>query len=502
MHIDTEAAKQNQTPRRDLFFPLALAYLVLPNLIFLTTWLRPVIGIPVAVIVTLGAGRLIWRSRDLVFRPRLSRQAFYFVLALAFFWTVIGGVGGVVPQSPDYYKHNLLVNDLVHSNWPVQYLQPGGEKNYLCYGMGYYLLPSFGGKLLGDGAVAGLTFGWTLAGMVLLFYWVATFNRKPYSTLVIFLLFAVTGVLWMLFKQHGLPGMSGATDLENKMKDLGLLYSYNDSFTRFQYQPQHALVGWLGAAVLYERLWVNINPSGAVLVWAVGLLWSPLSCLGLLLVPLAALRRVRWQSYFEPVNLLAGGLLLLVMGIYFQGHVPLAERGPIWKFASGCDWLVFYPTFLALQLSAVFFIFLADRRYNLLSGMRPLFLTGAGWLVLLPLYKVGYFGDLRLQASAPALLFVALAASCCWQSDAFCLKRPLFVLLTGSILIGAIYPLGRPWHNLWLNKHDCSYANTVRIWGSRNLSELCAPNIKDLGYDFGSQYLGRTNSAAARWLLR
>lgn len=502
MHLNIETAKESQTPRRDWFFPLALSYLLLPNLIFLATWLRPVIGIPAAVICALGAARLIWSSRGLEFRPRLSRPAFCFVLGLAFFWTVMGGVGGVVPQSSDYYKHNLLVNDLVHSIWPVQYLQPGGEQNFLCYGLGYYLLPTLGGKLLGTGDVAGLTFGWTLAGLFLLFYWVATFNGRPYSTLVIFLMFAVTGVLWMLFKQQGLPGIFGATDLEDKIKELGLLYSYNDSFTRFQYQPQHALAGWLGAALLYERLWRNSNPRGVVFVWAVGLLWSPLSCLGLLLVPLAALRRVRWQAYFEPVNLLAGGLLLLVMGIYYQGHVPLAERGPIWKYAAGAEWLAFYVAFLALQLSAVVFIYLADRKYEVLSGLRPLFLAGAGWLVLLPLYKIGYYGDLRLQASAPALLFVALAAGHCWHSEAFSWKRPLFVFLSGSILIGAIYPLVRPWHNLWFNKNDCSYANIVRVSGSRNLTELTAPNRKDSGHDFASQYLGRTNSVAARWLLR
>lgn len=85
MHLNIETAGDSQTPRRDWFFPLALAYLLLPNLIFLTTWLRPMIGIPAAIICALGAGRLIWSSRGLAFRPRLSGPAFCFVLGLAFF---------------------------------------------------------------------------------------------------------------------------------------------------------------------------------------------------------------------------------------------------------------------------------------------------------------------------------------------------------------------------------------------------------------------------------
>lgn len=476
---------------RDFFLTLALIYLALPNVVFISTWLRPQIGIPAAVIVAFCVFRLVKFSVP----KNVSPLTIGLVLTAALFWMLFGGVGGVLPQSSDYIKHNLLFHDLVVSAWPVNYSGAGAGKNYLCYGLGYYLMPALGGKMFGAAMVPLLSFAWTFAGLALFFFWVATFDHTPGKTLPLFLGFAVTGIVWLQFKQHGIPGLISADGLEIKLKQLGLYFSYNDSFTRFQYQPHHALTGWLGAALLYEMLCVKKNPAGVFFVWTMCLLWSPLSCIGLLLVPLAALNRVHWQYYFEPVNLIGGGVLLAIMGIYFQGHVPLAESGAIWKFSSGAEWVAFYFLFLALELSTLLFIFLLERKYRLLGDLRPLFFIGAIFLLLLPLWKMGHNSDLRMEASAPALLFAALAAGRCFQSGIS--QRPLMCGLIACLLIGAIYPIMRPWRIFHFHPKNFSYETIVQLNGYKNLSEL-----RDLEFNSSLQYLGRPDSAAARWLLR
>ena len=328
------------------------------------------------------------------------------VVALAGLWTLIIGVGGVFPQTFDYMKHNLLFHDLTTMPWPLNYPHDGGS-NYLCYGLGYYLVPAAGGCLLGAGTVPGLTFLWTFAGLVLFFYWAATLTTSPVKTLAAILFFATTGVLWLVFKRHGLPGLISPDGLETRLLNNGLYFNYNDSFTRFDYQPQHALASWLGAALMLEQLWRRSSPRGVVFLWAACLLWSPMTCLGLLLISPATLRRVRWLDYFEPVNLLGGGVLIVIMGIYFQGHLALSDSGFIWKFSTGLEWLYFYALFVGLTLSPLLFMVLFEQKYRVLGEWRPLFFTAAAALVLLPLYKIGFAGDLRLQASAPALLILA-----------------------------------------------------------------------------------------------
>jgi hypothetical protein len=349
--------------------------------------------------------------------------------------------------------------------------------------------------------VAPLTFLWAFAGVTLFFYWLATSGGSPWKTLLIVQLFAATGIAWLILKRHGLPALMGKEGLELKLRQLGLYNSYNDSYTRFNFSPQHALCGWLVAAVFYEMLWMRKAARGAVFIWAAGLFWSPLTGPGLLLVPLAALKRVPWHKYFEPVNLIGGGSLLALLAIYFQGRISLSDSGtidgPIWKLSAGTGWILYYALFLVLHLSALLLIYLIDRKYRILGDLVPLFIASAVVLILLPLYKLGYCGDLLMQASGPGLLFVALAASRCLQSPQFALKRRLFAFLVVLCLPGAMYPVGRFCHNLLNNSNDLSYSNIVQKYPFENLAKL-----DDGDFHAGKQYLGHPESLASRWLLK
>jgi len=484
--------------RRDPFASLALAYLLLPSLVFFLTWLRPCIGLPAAA-VALAAWSQFWRKDVSVEpRPRLTPGNWIFVLTLAGLWTLLAGIGGFLPQASDHEKHNLVFHDLLAQTWPVYYVH-GAESNYLCYGMGFYLPPALAARWLGANWLPALTFLWAFAGVALFFYWVATFSRSPRKTLAIFLVFATTETLWHMFLHvlHGPRLGERGLAITDSLVRLGVGSDYSDSWMSLQYRPQHVISAWLGAALFYDLFWRRRSARGAGLVWAACLFWSPLMCLGLLLVPLTGWKRWRGQGLIEPVN---GGaaIALAVLAVYYQGHVGLSEAGPIWKFSSGGNWLVLAPVFLVLQLSPMLFIYLADRKYDLLGELRPLFQGSFLLLLLLPLYKIGYYGDLRLQAGTTALLFAALAASRIFQHADFSWKRPWFALLLASQLVGAAYPFGKWWKDCLSGQAvDYSYAAIHERWGYQNLSDF-----KRYGYDYASQYLGRTNSPAASWLLR
>ncbi len=487
----------NNQDRRDYFAILAVAYLLLPSLVFLLTWCRPVIGLPVAVVVVAAFVRFGRRESFGPPRPGLPAGTWVFILALALVWTWLAGIGGFVWQASDYEKHNLAFHDLVTQAWPVTYAN-GGQNYYLCYGSGYYLVPALAARLISANALPVATFVWGFMGVALFFYWVATFGRAAKTTLVIVLLFAATETLWHLYL-HVLKSPHFDADgqtLAANFDHLGVSSDYSDSFSALQFRPQHVLPAWLGTALFYDWFWVRRRPRGIGLAWAAGWLWSPFTCLGLLLVPLAARPRWRWRAMWEPVNV-GGAILLAVLAVYFQGHVPLTEQGPIWKFTVGHNWLWCYPWFVLLELTPMLLIFLADQKYNLLGEFRPFFRISFALLLLVPLYKIGYYGDLRLQVQTSALLLCGLAASRCFTSAGFSLRRPLCALLVASQLLGAVYPFARWWQDAWRARTDYSFAATNKLWGYQNLSDF-----KRFGYDYASQYLGRSNSRAMDWLLR
>jgi hypothetical protein len=488
--VQTDSAN---LPRRDFFPALAVAFLALPNLIFLVSWVRPQIGIPVALLVT---GGVAWFALQKNSTPRraLTQKNLLLVLTVAFLWTLLAGVGGVLPQSSDQIKHNLLLHDLTASNWPVNY-SPAHE-TYLCYALGFYLVPALAGKLFGLDAVALVAFAWTFAGLFLFFWWAATFTASPGKTIAGILLFAPTGIFWTLLKNHGVPGFADAAALEPKLLYGGLLFGQSDGFTRFLYQPQHALTGWLGCALLLDRLWTQKNPRGAIFIWALYVLWSPLTSLGLLMVPLANLARTGCKNYFEPLNFLALPLLG-VQAVYLQGHLSLPDKGFIAQFLPGAEWIFYYSIFILLLFTPLVFLALVEHKEKILGEWRPLFFCSIAILFLLPLWKFGFAGDLRQQAGLPAQLLLALAATRILQSEKFSLKKPLCLLLAGGLLLGAIYPIARPLQNLVSNASDYSYTNIVQSLGWRSL-----PDMTDSRFDVAAQYQGCNDSTAIRWLLK
>jgi hypothetical protein len=346
--------------------------------------------------------------------------------------------------------------------------------------------------------VACASFLWAFTGLVLFFWWVVTLTNSPGKTVAAILLFAPTGIFWTLFKTHGIPGFITSGELEPKLVYGGLIFGESDSFTRFFYGPQHALTNWLGAALFFDRLWTQKNPRGVIFIWTLCVLWSPLTCLGLLLVPLAASRRVDWKRYFEPLNLLALPLLA-VLGVYFQGHVPLPDKGFIGKFLPGAEWVLYYGAFMLLSFTPLLFLWLMEQKEKILGEWRPLFFCSIAMLLLLPLWKFGIAGDLRQQAGGPALLFLALAAAKIFQSEKFSLKKPLGFLLGGSLLAGALYPVARPLQNLAANPADYSYTHLVQSRGWHSLPDM---DMTDTRFDYAAQYQGSNDSPAMRRLLK
>jgi len=485
----------------DAFLGLSVCYLGLPNILFLLTWVRPAIGIPAALLVGWSCLRVAFAHREpSPSQTTLDTRTLVFVISAGLIWTTLAGAGGLVPQSADYPEHNLIFHDLAHEKWPVIYDIAGRGRFYFCYCVGYYLIPSLAAHFLGDSLLPVLTFAWTATGVCLFFYWIATLNKASKRFLVLVLFYAGTGVLWYLFKQEKIPGLPRMHDpsLADRLTAEGLIHSYLDFSTKFFFTPQHAVASTLATAVLYEMLWIRKNATGAGFVWASALLWSTLSSLGLLLIPLMAVRRVPWKQWFAAPNILGGGTLVAIMAIFYHGHLKLEISGPIWSFPNAKTWPLLYCLFLVTQLLPVVFVALIDKKYGVLKDHRAMFWGAVAMLAVLPFYRLGFESDLRLQAATPALIVVALAVGMCLTSEAFSCRRPLFLALTFLYCVGALYPAARPVLNLVSNRHDRSYAYLNRTQGVRYLTDL-AP---EWGYDFAIQYLGRLDSPAYRWLLK
>ena len=164
-----------------LWIGVAAVYLFLPLVIFVGGWLQLWLALPLLACILASVGTMVLGSgAGFATRPNTQEiRSALAIAALAAGFAIVTGLGGWVPQSLDYLKHNLLLGDLIERPWPVRYAAENGDR-FLCYGLGYYMIPATIAKLCGASydAIAGLI--WGVLGLFLFFHGVGRgFSRNP-----------------------------------------------------------------------------------------------------------------------------------------------------------------------------------------------------------------------------------------------------------------------------------------------------------------------------------
>ena len=158
-----------------LLHRLAIAYLMLPVIVYLVGWFEWWFGIPVSALVLLALRRALSGSWRL--RPRTIA-----LLAVAFGWVMLTAAGGVFDlYNGDWFEHRTLLLDLGRYPWPA-YLPdpltdllaanaPAQTEKYLSllrYYLGYFMVPGLVAHLLGPAALNWAVPLWTGIGVALI----------------------------------------------------------------------------------------------------------------------------------------------------------------------------------------------------------------------------------------------------------------------------------------------------------------------------------------------
>lgn len=117
-------------------------YLALPVIIFLLTWIRPLVGVPATLLVSFALFLAIRKKYD--FSIKLSKKTALITIGIALAWCFLGGQGGFWYQSEDHILRNAIFRDLIYHPWPVVFEKHDVLLNYY---IGYWLLPALFGKI-------------------------------------------------------------------------------------------------------------------------------------------------------------------------------------------------------------------------------------------------------------------------------------------------------------------------------------------------------------------
>lgn len=404
---------------------------------------------------TLAAAGLAWRMAAGIGLARPATRDLAVCFAVALLLYVLGGEGRLFYANTDWQVRDAVMGDLIGNRWPFAY--PGAF--VLRAPLGMYLAPALAGKAFGPAAA-----DWALllqnAGLLAIVFALASrlfpTGRARLAALLVFVAFSGLDIVGQLLIDRA----TGAR-LPDHLETWAIV-QYSSHVTQAFWVPQHALAGWIAAALFL--LWKDARLPPGVFLGAVPLLglWSPLAMMGAL--PFAALagghalaaRTLRPADVILPLltTLLAvPGLLYLAAGSDGVGiHLVAVPFG---------RWLLFELVETAPFLAAVAVLGSRDRA----SSATLLIVTAC--LLFMPFVQVGDSVDFTMRASIPALAILSVMVA-----DALRLvtpgcsraRRGWRALLILSLAIGSVTGLFEIRRSLAYRPSPWTQCSLLGVW--------------------------------------
>ena len=156
------------------YYILCMSFLMIPVLIFCAGYLRPYIGIPMALVfiallvfAVRGPG---YKSSALKEFIKLPWSYVIICIVLALLLSFVTGIGEFVYSLEDHVYRRAMLRDLINYDWPVIYENRNGEKSMLTYYLAQYMVPCAIGKLFSSYRIAEITNAlWAYWGLILVY---------------------------------------------------------------------------------------------------------------------------------------------------------------------------------------------------------------------------------------------------------------------------------------------------------------------------------------------
>jgi hypothetical protein len=473
-------------PGAALFEALSLFYVYFPLLLFVMGWLRYALAVPLAIVllggITLGYVRQL-RGTDAghalpPWQPVLTGPRIAFLLAAAFIAAVAAGIGGIIHQFDDYYKHNMVYLALMRAPWPFGFDVTDVEGQHRLfvppYYFGYYLPAGFVGKFLGwqIGYAFSLFWGWL--GIVLALGWFLRLCRSASAWLVLmFLLFGGLDLIGLLllpsenlaplaasFPGSGILGLVWFMMLKGQVEFLwpsaallgdpaafgGHVVWYLGQMNRLFYGPHHTIAPWIVVLMIFYDATRRNTCERAGLLWITLLNSSMFAAMGAACVVALAALQTRMRRAISLMNLSAVPLLVIFYLFYATADGEIASSFLLVAHDLRATW----PFLLSITMSAFgVYAILAPRATNKEVSPGPLWWWGTiALLIGFQCFSIGLINELSSHAlvGPTAIFLVCLATRLRLDPDGTHPQPWRRRLLIAALVLGTGSSLGILYH--------------------------------------------------------
>ncbi|MEI8198912.1 MAG: hypothetical protein WCG21_02535 [Eubacteriales bacterium] len=404
-----------------VMYRISVIYIALPIFIFLASWLRLIVAVPVCIIFLVSLFLMIKNQPEPI-KWHITRAQWCVVavsVIILALWVFFSGIGGFSFQNIDYHDRNAIFRDLIDRSWPVIYnfspdvrgamqgLIALPEQGVLSYYIAFWLPAALAGKVFGWYAANAVLYFWALSGVLLIVYYIfRTLRRVSIRSVLIFIFFSGLDIVgYLLINKGAVPSLVSHIEWWAG-------YQYSSNTTLLFWVFNQALIPWLAIMLLMNMK----NSRSLFFMYALLLLYGPFPFMGMLPFVLwkaytgyplsiktqklsfsALLKQtggwiwggIRRALTFENI---AGGISVLVItGIYFSNNVSSGRYMGVNSIVPA------YFSFFALEAGLyLLLLFAYFRKY-------PVYWICLISLILIPLFQVGIYQDFCMRVSIPAL---------------------------------------------------------------------------------------------------
>ena len=496
------------TIRSGWLLAAALIYLYSPICLFLWTWTRPLIAVPAIAVSLFTVYRVFDRfaaadtERDVQITPGMLLFLILFLFAVG----VICGWGDFMTQSNDWLKHNALLQDLTYRSWPVFY-QDAITPSMLTYYIGQYLVPAAVGKLFGSLWVSEVAFLlWGVVGLLIIslnLFSGLTQNRTTRQLVILLSLLLFNGCLPIAQQMYRLLAVDGTSFDPYQWQwmffsfgEEPCLLQYRSNFVDLRWVMPQCISIWLVLSIWWKHtdsvesflpLMLPCMLNGAISFLGLAVLAMLSVVLTWLMKKAKLLDLVR--KVFSIDNILCLVFLAVPLLVYFSGNL-FSEKPAYAGFSRQNVPLRLYVCFVMGEFGLYALLVWKKHRRNCL------FWSAVLLLAVLPFFKVGYFNDLVMSASIPAMFLLML---CILEYLLQNRKTWQTVCLTLLLVIAAVYPL-LEMNSVCMKGFGRDLGSTHYVSSLGQYSNLETEGGRDCKYNYYTYDLD--NSLFLRWFSK
>lgn len=431
------------------------AYLLLPIVIFFSTWLKPEIGIPLSLMLVASFVKSLLELKESSsgeLKLKLPPIGTIIAILLLLIWTGLSGIGGAGLQTSDYIASNSMLYDLSNKPWPLVYEHPfkKGEPFYLVYYIAYYIPPAVIGYFTNWLGANIFIWFWSLIGILLSFFWfclivnrvLATHQRVVYASLI-----------FMLASGADIVGHLILGD-ESIMEWWAGIGQYSAQTSLLIWVPQQAIPAWIGTGIVAYHAIYSPKTRLLALPSACLLLWSPLAAVGLFpFLIYTIIKNIISKgpmTVLNSENIITAPIIAVISLLYLGANTA---NFPINLNTHHDRFYLRYSLLLILEVLPFIAIWITGIYINkklimpqiIPKELNALFIIATLILIVLPFVQFGYFNDIVMRGSIPAFFIVYSVVFISLATLAMAKNKMLFWAGLCYLALGSITSLSSLW---------------------------------------------------------